>query len=258
MMNDKFTDNERAEDIAQKLDQVAERTNVNPQFAAELEERLRSAHRPKTSWLMASFQRVSPVVVWVALIMLLGLVLSLSISTLIPAPQPAKNNTPVEHATPTPSTDNSAGNKTPGPNGESFDYDGAKLILSVPLPDAPGQANVYTLLAPEPPTVEYAQTLATQLGIDGEIYTAEGHSPGVSALMVTDGKQQLIVYGSNDYTYTSDMVTSSRYFEGFQNENAETIIGEYLKAHDLDFNYKFISSSSSAYYLVQLAPDGSS
>ena len=45
-MNDKFTNtvNDDDENIARKLSQVAEKTNVNPQFAAELEERLRNTH----------------------------------------------------------------------------------------------------------------------------------------------------------------------------------------------------------------------
>jgi sensor c-di-GMP phosphodiesterase-like protein len=82
-MNDKFTDTSRAEQIAQKINQVAEQTHVNSQFAAELEERLRSAHTPKTSWLASSFKQVSPALRWVALMVLLGLALSLSIKTLI-------------------------------------------------------------------------------------------------------------------------------------------------------------------------------
>jgi LysM repeat protein len=96
MMNDKFTNdlNEEDEKISQKLNQVAEQTTVNSHFAAELEEKLRSAHQPKAGWLAATFNQVSPVFRWVALMILLGLVLSWSIKSLIPAPQPSGESTP--------------------------------------------------------------------------------------------------------------------------------------------------------------------
>ncbi|HET9912123.1 MAG TPA: hypothetical protein VFQ13_09560, partial [Anaerolineales bacterium] len=77
-MNEKVTDNNRDEQIAQKINQVAEQISVNSQFAVTLEERLRSAHSPNSNWLVASFRQVSPALRWVALMILLGLVLSLS------------------------------------------------------------------------------------------------------------------------------------------------------------------------------------
>src|SRR5215212_2689571 len=95
-MNDKFINNsnDEAEKIAQTLNHVAEQTQINSQFAAGLEEKLRSAHPPKANWFVASFRQISPTVRWVALMILLGLALSLSIKTLVPAPQPAADNTP--------------------------------------------------------------------------------------------------------------------------------------------------------------------
>ncbi len=140
-MNDKFTNHNREEDISQKINQVVEQTNVNSQFAAELEERLRNAYQPQTSWFAGLFQKISPTVVWIALMVLLVLVLSLSITTLVPTPQPAVKGTPVRQVTSTP-TANSGGEQTPAPDGKSFDYNSAKLILSALLPDSPSQANV--------------------------------------------------------------------------------------------------------------------
>jgi len=255
-MNDRFTEDNRDEAIAQKLNQVAEQTRANPQFAAELEERLRNAHRPKGIWFTASFKQISPVLRWVALMILLGLVLSLSIKTLIPAPQPAVNGTPVKQETPTPLPDN----KTPVPHSESFDYDGAQLIMSVPFPDAPAQTNLYTALRSKSATAEFARTLAAQFGIEGEVYTnpTQGQSPNGDPLVVTDGKQQLLIYSQNNYIYTSDLVKYSRNNTTFSHENAEAIIREYLQAHGFNFNFRVEPEGgpSGGYVLRQLSPDG--
>ena len=98
-MNEIFTNNSSDEEIARTLDQVAQRTNANSQFAIELEERLRNAHRPKSSLLRTSLQQVSPILRWATLMVALILILSWSIKTLIPAPQPGTNNTRTETAT---------------------------------------------------------------------------------------------------------------------------------------------------------------
>jgi LysM repeat protein len=63
-----------------------------------LEEQLRNNYRPQTGWL-ATWGQVSPALRWVALMVLLALVLSWSIKNLVPAPQPAINNTSGETET---------------------------------------------------------------------------------------------------------------------------------------------------------------
>ncbi len=256
-MNERLTDNNRAEPIAQKINQVVEQTNANSHFAATLEERLRNAHSPKTSGVAALFKQVSPTLRWVALMILLGLVLSLSIKTLIPAPQPAAENTPtIPDAIPT--SENT--DTTPPPQGETFDYDGAQLIMNVPFPDAPAQVNVYTAFRSQPATAEYVQALAVQFGIEGGLYTniTQGQSPDGAPLMVTDGKQELLVYSQNNYQYTSDRVKSSRNYTSIPHENAETIIREYMQTHGFDFNFSVEAEGGSfgGYLLRQLSPDG--
>ncbi|HLO30057.1 MAG TPA: LysM peptidoglycan-binding domain-containing protein [Anaerolineales bacterium] len=101
-MNEKFTNDLNREDekIVQKLNQAAENIHANAQFSAELEKQLRSAPRPKAGLFMASFQQVSPILRWVALMILLALVLSLSIKTLIPGPQPSIDSAAAGTATP--------------------------------------------------------------------------------------------------------------------------------------------------------------
>jgi hypothetical protein len=107
-------------------------------------------------------------------------------------------------ATPTPMPDTSSQEiSTPDPNRPGFDFRGAKLVLDTTLPDSPVQANIYRLLASQPATVAYTQTLAGQFGIEGDIYhTTNGQIPDLPAFMVTYGQQQLVVYAENYYTYT--------------------------------------------------------
>jgi len=147
---------------------------------------------------------------------------------------------------------------TPDPNRPGFDLRGAKLVLNTILPDSPAQANIYRLLASQPATAAYTQALAGQFGIEGDIYhTTNGQIPDLPAFMVTDGQQQLVVYAENYYTYTSNMVESSRNYIGYQNENAESIIQEYLASHGLEFSYRIKTNPNfDGYVLQQLSPDG--
>jgi LysM repeat protein len=97
-MNDKLINIPDPDDeaITRKLSQVAEQTHANGQFAAALEEKLRTAHQAKTGW----FARLSPVLPWMAVIIVLGLILNWSIKSLVPVPQPSGNGTPSEFVCP--------------------------------------------------------------------------------------------------------------------------------------------------------------
>jgi hypothetical protein len=144
-MNDKFPNkmDRDNESIAQNLNQIAEQTHVNSQFAAELEERLRNAHQPRTGWL-ATLGQISPALRWVALMVLLALVLSWSIKNLVPAPQPAINATSTiivpNTETVTPKPVNLAA--TPVKQEGGYDFRGAKLYLEQPLPQSPEKAHI--------------------------------------------------------------------------------------------------------------------
>ena len=254
-MNDKFTNNVDDEAIARKLNQVAEQTHANGQFTADLEEKLRSAHQPKAGWF-ASFAQISPTLRWVALMILLAVVLSWSIKALIPAPQPASQNTPAIPNITTPTPDQAVQNITPAP-GEGIYFRGATLFMNVPLPDSPGQTNVYKAIESQPATVDYTQSLAQQFGITGEVYLTQGQLPGSTAYMVTDGKQQLVVYAENNYSYTSDIVENGRTYNGFDNENGEATVREFLQSHGFDANVRIVDSGLyGGYTLQQLSPDG--
>jgi LysM repeat protein len=255
-MNDKFTNNQHDEDIAHRLTQIAEQTNANAQFAAELEEKLRSAHQPKAGWWL-TFNQISPTLRWVGLMVVLAVVLSWSIRTLIPAPQPAEENTQAAPGLSTPTSTNDSAIQTPAPEGEGIEFRGAQLYMNFTLPDSPAQANIYAAIDSQPATAEYAQALAQQFGIIGDVYLAPGPAENTTGYMVTDGKQQLIVLGENNYSYTSDMLTSSRTYNGFENENAESIIREFLDSHGFDLDVRLVVSASfNGYVLQQIAPDG--
>ena len=261
-MNDNFTNNMNSDDenIARKLSEVAEKTHVNAHFASELEERLRNTHPPKMSWPASIFGKISPTLRWVALMILLALVLSWSIKSLIPVPQPATDNTPVvthtsaptpggtsiNDPTPTPGTDNSNG----------YDWRGAKLYLVEPLPQSPEKAHVYLLNKDEPSTTDQVWALADRFGIQGELYSIPGFVYGTTDYMVSNGKQSLQVHSDQYFNYIADMAKNNRAFPQPLNENAETIIHEFLLAHGFDFPFRVFASDSAGGYAVEpLAPD---
>jgi LysM repeat protein len=260
-MNDKFTNNLNSEDekISQKLNQVAEQTSVNSQFAAELEEGLRVAHQPKVGWFAATFRQVSPALRWVALMVLLGLVLSWSIKSLIPAPQPAIDNTPTEPVvtTPTPAPnvlpETSA---TPITKEGSYDFRDAKLYLEAPLPDSPNQAHVYVLKQDEPATIKQARAFADGFGIQGEIYTAPNYVFNTTDYVISDGKQSLQVYSQRYFSYTADISKTIKLSTNTPHEDAEATIREFLQARGFDFQFSILPSDFYDGYIVRLlSPD---
>ena len=260
-MNDKFTNETKRDDqdIAHKLNQVAEGTHVSGRFAAELEERLREAHPPRAGWF-ASFAQISPTLRWVALMILLAIVLSWSIKSLIPAPLPAIDNTPVQPViatfTPEPKIllEESA---TPVLQESEYDFRDAKLLLNQSLPESPETAHVYLLNKEDTPaTQEQARALAERFGIQGEMYTAPGYIFNTENFLISDGKQSLELHSDKYFTYTSDMAKSRRSYPPPTNPDAETIIREFLNSHGLDFPVRVYGSVDYSGYVVQpLAPD---
>jgi LysM repeat protein len=260
-MNDKFTNNVNGDDenIARKLSQVAEMTNVNPQFAAELEERLRTVSRPKSSWSVSIFGQISPALGWAALMILLALVLSWSIKKLVPPPQPAVNDTP---AIPTPGTETTTPEPlnltaTPATQEGGYDFRGAKLYLQQPLPESPDQANIYLLKKDEAATEAQAIALANRFGIQGEMYTAPDYIFNTTDYVISDGKQLLQVYSNRFFTYTADIAKSRTNPYGVKpSDHAEATIQQFLKARGFDFPFSISTSSFPGECIVKpLAPD---
>ncbi|HEX5836430.1 MAG TPA: LysM peptidoglycan-binding domain-containing protein, partial [Anaerolineales bacterium] len=264
-MNDPFTNQPKRDDeaISRKLKQVAEQTQANIQFAAELEETLRSAHRPRTGWFAAMFPQVTPTLRWVALLVLLAVVLSWSIRSLIPAPQPANDSTPVTPVLGTPSPEAEVPpeiNSTPVPQEGGFDWRQTKLYLSVPLPVSPAEAKIYELKVEEPATIETALELASRFGIQGEVYQLPGRVPGTFGYMVTDGKQRLYVQSNLKFDYYADYGTYS-FMSGNKAitvEQAAPLVDAFLKAHGLDLAYQLVDPqiNPGLFYVLPLSPDG--
>jgi LysM repeat protein len=258
-MNDKSTNPSDDEAIARKLNHVAEQTNANGQFAAELEEKLRSAHQPKSGWL-GPFAQISPTLGWVALMVLLAVVLSWSIKTLIPAPQPAVNDTPVAPAvtTSTSSPDLPPDESiTPVPQDDGYDFRDAKLFLQQSLPSSPATAHVYVLNKEhQPATLEQARVLADRFGIQGEVYTEPNYVFNTTDYAFSDGKQILSVYSERSFTYIADLATTNYISTNTPNDNAEAIIREFLQSRGFTFPVRiFLSGFFDGYIVQSLAPD---
>lgn len=261
-MNDKFTtDMNSDENVVRKLKGVANETNINAQFYSKLEEKLRDLHRPKRNWFMSAFQQVSPMLRWVALMILLGLVLSWSINTLIPAPQPSTDNTAVPSTIATPTPDVLPdGTSTPVAEEGGFDWRGTKLYLAAPLPQFPTEANVYLLKPDQHATIEEARALAQRFGIQGEIHQAPGELPNTTDYMITDGKQRLYVRSENYFTYYADY-NANIFLKGgkfIDLKPATVAITTFLGMHGFEDEY-FIEQApqiSGNFYAIPYLPDG--
>jgi LysM repeat protein len=264
-MNDPLTNKSNPDDeaISRKLNQVAEQTQANTQFAAELEEKLRSTHHPKTGWLITLFQEVSPTLRWVALMALLIVVLSWSIKSLVPAPQPANDSTPVTPALGTPSPEADVPpeeNVTPIPREGGFDWRQTKLYMSAPLPASLAEAKIFQLQDEQPATIESALALAGQFEIQGEVYQIPGRVPGTTGYMVTDGRQRLYVQSNWKFDYYANYGTYS--FMGGDKDSTEEqaapVIDAFLKSHGLDFAYQIVDPqiNPGMFYVLPVSPDG--
>jgi LysM repeat protein len=259
-MNDQYPNNERDQEMAQKLNQVSEHTHANPQFAAELEERLRRADHPKVGWFATAFHQISPVVRWAVLMILLAVALSWSIKTLIPTPQPAADNTPVFSDTATPTSDLvTSPTGTPIITGDgTYDWRGIKLTLAVPLPESPAEANVFIIQPEQPATLESVHALADRFGLQGEIFEINSEPNASSAFSLVDGNQRLNVRSDRYFEYISDvtLVGSENRFS-LSNPNAEAIIAEFMTSHNFTFPYTVEPSELyQGFYVQAVTPDG--
>jgi len=242
-MNEKFTANQNQAnvEIADKLRQVAGQTNAGAYFITELENKLKEAHKPKTSWSMPAFKKIIPSFGWMVLVIVFGLVLSWSIRNLIPKPQPGANVTltiTAPNITPTPIAANKLA-PTPVPsNYSSYDFRGRKLYLKQALPDSPKQAGIYQLQKDQQVTADEARALANRFGIQSETYTTYDYVFSVNDYYFTDGKQALQVYSNRRFTYTADLSKTSHSIQHTYTGNAESAISDFLKSHGFDFSIK--------------------
>lgn len=145
-------------------------------------------------------------------------------------------------------------NAAPEPQEGGYNFRGAKLYLAQPLPESPAEANVYSLNKGEQATVDEARALAERFGIQGEIYNAPDT---IYKYTVTDGMRWLSIGSSRFFFYTADLVKYTRNSSGTPNDNAETIIREFMQARGFEFPFSISNGDLyGSYALQQIAPDG--
>ena len=136
-MNDKFTNDTNKMD--EWLSHTAEGATPNSQFAAELEQTLRQAHRQKSSpsWFHFTRKQATAALAWTVSLIIFTLFMSWTIRLVAPTPTevPASNQTVAPQPTEEPVINNET-QVTPAPQG-GYDWRGTKLYLNAPLPDSP-------------------------------------------------------------------------------------------------------------------------
>lgn len=262
-MKEPFTNSTdpKENEITEKLRAVAQQTHATPYFMNELEEQLRSQHKPRATSLL-TLRDLTPTLGWVALVLAMGVLLIWSIRTLVPSPQPASDQTPThptETLTPTPESIPEK-KTTPAPETAGYDWRQSKLYLSVPLPQSPAEAKLYVLKAEQHATMETALALGVQFGFQGEIYEMPGFEQNTTAYLVTDGRQRLIVQSDLHFDYYADYSAFS-FMSGDKDvtqEQAATVIDTFLKSHGFDFNYQLEKARQfpGMFYVLPLTSDG--
>ena len=148
---------------------------------------------------------------------------------------------------------NTSSNETVG----GYDFRDGKLFLTAPLPEGPTAASIYTYVDDQPATVEDAQALANQFGLQGEVYTtAFPQAPDKIGYVISDGKRMLTVYTKNYFTYTPDILVTDRGYYGVNNDNAETVISDFFNQNGLTFPFSISKSPAKGmYHFMHLSPD---
>jgi len=256
-MKDKIKNHiEPEEKFSGALKSVVKKIEVNASFKAELGKQLAEAHQPaKLDFGQSTFNRAIPAFGWVFALALMALVLNWMFRSIAPPPIPAAQETASQATQDIPSPI-PTGLTTPIPGGEGYDWRGAKLYVTEPLPQSPVKAHIYLMSKDEPATAEEARALAARFGIQGEMYTTEGLIYGTTNYVFSDGKQSLQVHSDKYFTYTADLARHNRSFPKPSNPNAEEVIREFLSARGFDFSFPAYSSEFFGGYVVQpLAPD---
>ena len=116
---------------------------------------------------------------------------------------------------------------------------GVSLLLETAYPTSPAEVNVYTQQVAQPLTVENVQAIATQLGVQGDIYTAPSEGSGF-VYVVSDGNRSItFVETAGYYSYTDfNALMDQNGAPPFEEQKA--IAEAFLKEHGLaDFPHTF-------------------
>ncbi|MEW5942013.1 MAG: hypothetical protein AB1750_20295, partial [Chloroflexota bacterium] len=131
-MNEKMNPKDAAPvGVANLLQASAEQVNPNPAFIAELEDKLKAAHKPQPRWTMPASRSLFTVVGWAGALAVLALLMNWAIRTLaVNPPQPSAGGTSFACPVTAPN-----GSLPPGETVESPDYLGNDALWTVLWPD---------------------------------------------------------------------------------------------------------------------------
>ena len=257
-MNDQLKQNNNHEEAMDKaLRSLSSEIDARPEFKSDLKHIL-TAHQGQSNSFITSFKRALPVLGWTMGLVVLALFLNWVIRGTVPTPPvPAAGLTitPTIEITITPNSIDEVGTPT---GNDGYNWRGAKLYLSVPLPESPATTNIYQSKKDQQVTPDEARALAGRFGLKGEMYTAYDYVFNVDDYYFTDGKQTLEIYSNRRFTYIADLAKAGTMEIQFTPiEDAETIIREFLSARGFDFPVKITPTEFFGGYSVEpLTPDG--
>lgn len=208
------------DETANELERLAGSIHPNPAFQAELEGKLKAAHKPKRGFAFPSFRNFLPAIGGAIALAALAFALNWGFRNLAPLPpQPALNVT----ATP-------QSQEMPHPTGDAYDWNGTTLYLDVPFPELPAELPLYVFQPDQHATLESARALATQFGMNGQVYLIPPEVPGIANndFLIVDGNQRLQVRSDRYFTYYPDYTRLSNSYNPVEYPNAETVINEFL------------------------------
>lgn len=211
-----------------ELERVTQSIQPNPAFQAELEAKLKSAHKPKRGFSFPSLRSFLPALGGAIALAALAFALNWGIRNLAPLPpQPAAGGTPrVFTPTPAPFVVNGENND------EAYDWNGTTLYLNAPLPISPTELPLYFYQSSEHATLETARALADQLGMKGQVYLIPPEVPGTADndFLIVDGNQRLQVRSDRYFTYYPDFTRLSSSYNPEDYPDAEKIVADFLTA----------------------------
>lgn len=246
MTQENLTPPER--DTANELERLAASIHPNPVFQAELEERLKAAHKPKRGFTLPPLRSILPALGWTVGLAILTLTFIWVIRSIAPQPQPAAEDTATPEATPEPIVVSET----------IYNLHGTPLTLKTELPNAPTTAFVFNYQPEQPASLEDARALAAQFGMNGAVYGAPGETSFSKDFLIVDGNQWLHVRSDQYFQYYPDYPRYNAAVNGgVPPANAEALIDEFMKSHGFDFAYKLLKSEMyGGYIAAPLTPDG--
>ncbi len=253
-MTNKNLMNPEGKIMAELLEAAAQQVDINPSFKNELEKKLMNAHEPKAGIGLFSVKKIASTIVWTVGLAALTLLFILVIRAIAPQPQPAIGDAPFPIAKT--ATPESLVPINITPENETYNWNGQTLYLNASLPETPAEMKVYLAKDEIRATVEDVKALAEKFGMNVEIYQVAGESGDTTDYLAVDGNQQLRMRSDQYFTYFPNYAGMALAGNFSAPPNAETLIQEFMQAHEFNFKYKIEPSQLyGAYFVLPLTPD---